>query len=76
MGCKDSKWELFDESVLEDIVHFLLHCGEYVGDRGVGDVPTQKSPNKRNRTGLEIFQPRRAPTTITWNLLVLLFKFI
>ena len=33
--------------------------------RRVGDLPTQKSPNKKNRTGLEIFLPRRAPTTIT-----------
>ena len=36
--CKDGKCELCDEGcdegVVKDIVHFLLHCGEFVGDRG------------------------------------------
>ena len=43
------------------VVHYLMILPSLT----VGDLPTQKSPNKRNRTGLEIFQPRRAPTTIT-----------
>ena len=30
--CKDGKCELCDEGVVEDVVHFLLHCGEFVGD--------------------------------------------
>ena len=25
---------LYDEGAVEDIVHFLLHCGEFVVDRG------------------------------------------
>ena len=33
-GYKDGKCELCDEGVVEDIVHFLLHCGEFVGVRG------------------------------------------
>ena len=28
------KCESCDEGVVEDIVHFLLHCGEFAGDRG------------------------------------------
>ena len=32
--CKDGKCEPCYEGVVEDIVHFLLHCGEFVGDRG------------------------------------------
>ena len=32
--CQDGKCELCDEGVVEDIVHFLLHCGEFVGNRG------------------------------------------
>ena len=31
---KDGKCELCDEGVVEDIVHFLLYCGEFVCDRG------------------------------------------
>ena len=31
---KDDKCELRDEGAVEDIVHFLLHCGEFVVDRG------------------------------------------
>ena len=31
--CKDDKCELCDEGVVEDFVHFLLLCGELVGDR-------------------------------------------
>ena len=31
--CKDGKCELCDKGVVED-VHFLLQCGEFVGDRG------------------------------------------
>ena len=31
--CKDDKCELYDEGVV-DVVHFLLHCGEFAGDRG------------------------------------------
>ena len=29
--CKDSKCELCDDGIVEDIVHFLLHCGKFVG---------------------------------------------
>ncbi len=32
--CKDDKCELCDEGVVEDIVHFLLHCEYFVGNRG------------------------------------------
>ena len=32
--CKDGKCEQCDDGVVEDIVHFLLHCGEFVGDKG------------------------------------------
>ena len=33
--CKDGKCELCDKGVVEDIMNFLLHCGErVVGDRG------------------------------------------
>ena len=32
--CKDGKYELCDEGVVEDVAHFLLHCGEFVGDQG------------------------------------------
>ena len=32
--CKDGKCEVCDDGVVKDIVHFLLHCGEFVGDRG------------------------------------------
>ena len=31
---KDGKCELCDEGVAEDIVHFLLYCGKFVGDIG------------------------------------------
>ena len=31
--CKDGKGELCDEGFV-DHVHFLLHCGEFAGDRG------------------------------------------
>ena len=31
--CKDGKCELCDECVVED-GHFLLHSGEFVGNRG------------------------------------------
>ena len=30
---KDGGCELCDVGVVKDIVHFLLHCGEFVGDR-------------------------------------------
>ena len=32
--CKDGKCELCDEGVVENIGHFLLHCGVFAGDRG------------------------------------------
>ena len=31
--CKDGKCELYDEGIVEH-VHFLLHCGDFVGDKG------------------------------------------
>ena len=32
--CKDGKYEPCDEGIVEDIVDFLLHCGEFVGNGG------------------------------------------
>ena len=32
--CRDSKCELYDGGIVEDNVHFLLHCDEFVSDRG------------------------------------------
>ena len=31
--CQDGKCELRNEGFVEDFMHFLLHCGEFVGDR-------------------------------------------
>ena len=31
---KDGKCELCNKGVIEDIVHFLLYCGEFVDYRG------------------------------------------
>ena len=39
--CKDGKCELYD-GVVEDIAHFLLHCGKFAGDRGRLFGMTQK----------------------------------
>ena len=32
--CKDGKCELCHEGVVENIVHFLLHCGYFVCNKG------------------------------------------